>query len=153
MTPLFADCRSSLAKLLFWSSIQDDGCCDHRLQSTNLLPIFNTLPSVPASVGISKRSHLCEVQLANAAPSRLQTGPIPLEMAASKTQAAAAKPWRPLKVETDEELEELLAQPGIKGGTAETQAETQQPVACVRLEEHLRPACAMYGRHADKSLS
>ena len=57
------------------------------------------------------------MQLA-AAPSRLQTGPVPLEMAASKTQAAAAKPWCPLKVETDEELEELLAQPGIKGGSA-----------------------------------
>lgn len=61
-------------------------------------------------------------------------------MAASKTQAAAAKPWRPLTVETDEKLEELLAQPGIKGERTSTHIAPR--CLFVDLQEHSRPVCA-----------
>lgn len=36
-------------------------------------------------------------------------------MAKPNSQAPSSKAWRPLTVKTDEELEELLVQPGIKG--------------------------------------
>jgi hypothetical protein len=58
-------------------------------------------------------------------------------MAVTKPQAGAPAPWRPLKVETDEKLEELLAQPGIKGGTCSRDHVLDDPF--IPLSRHLHP--------------